>query len=92
VDEPKDANTGLIGPIIITGKGRANADASPKDVDREFINMFMIYDENSSWYLNDNIAAAGVNLELADPEEFEESNLKHAINGFLWDNFPTVSG
>jgi FtsP/CotA-like multicopper oxidase with cupredoxin domain len=92
VDEPKDANTGLIGPMIITAKGRANADASPKDVDREFVNMFMIYDENSSWYLDDNIAAAGVNTELADPEEFEESNLKHAINGFLWDNFPSVDG
>src|SRR5688500_16956158 len=35
VDEPKDANTGLIGPIIVTGKGRGNPDASPKDVDRE---------------------------------------------------------
>ena len=92
VDEPKDANTGLIGPIIVTGKGRANADGSPKDVDREFINLFMIYDENSSWYLDENIAAADVNLELADPDEFEESNLKHAINGYLWDNFPTVGG
>ena len=92
VNEPKDANTGLIGPIIVTAKGRANADASPKDVDREFINMFMIYDENSSWYLDDNIAAAGVNPELVDSEEFEESNLKHAINGFLWDNFPSVGG
>ena len=92
VDEPKDANTGLIGPIIITAKGKANADASPKDVDREFVNMFMIYDENSSWYLDQNIAAAGVNTEFADPDEFHESNLKHAINGFLWDNFPSVGG
>ena len=92
VDEPKDANTGLIGPIIITGKGKANADGSPKDVDREFINLFMIYDENSSWYLEQNIATAGVNVERIDPEEFEESNLKHAINGYLWDNFPTVDG
>ena len=92
VDEPKDANTGLIGPIIITARGRGNPDGSPKDVDREFINLFMIYDENSSWYLDDNIAAAGVNSELVDPEFFEESNLKHTINGFLWDNFPTVGG
>ena len=92
VDEPKDANTGLIGPIIITARGRGNPDGSPKDVDREFINLFMIYDENSSWYLQKNIADAGVNLEVADPDEFEESNLKHAINGYLWDNFPTVGG
>ena len=92
VDEPRDANAGLIGPIIITARGKGNADASPKDVDREFVTLFMIYNENSSWYLEDNIAAAGVNPELVDPDEFEESNLKHAINGFLWDNFPTVGG
>ena len=92
VDEPKDANTGLIGPIIITARGKGNADGSPRDVDREFINMFMIYDENSSWYLDDNITAAGVDLDEVDHDEFGESNLKHAINGFLWDNFPEVGG
>ena len=92
VDEPKDANTGLVGPIIVTARGRANPDATPKDVDREFVNLFMIYDENESWFLDESIAAARVNLELADPDEFHESNLKHAVNGYLWDNFPTVAG
>ena len=48
VDEPKDANSGLIGPMIITRAGRGKPDGVPKDVDREFINMFMIYDENQS--------------------------------------------
>src|SRR5687767_3644394 len=42
VDEPKDANSGLIGPMIITRAGRGGPDGVPKDVDREFINMFMI--------------------------------------------------
>lgn len=92
VDEPRDANSGLIGPIIVTARGKARADGSPKDVDREFVNLFMIYDENSSWYLEDNIVAAGVDITEADPDEFEESNLKHTINGFLWDNFPEVGG
>jgi manganese oxidase len=92
VDEPRDANTGLVGPIIITARGRARADGTPKDVDREFVNLFMIYDENESWYLDDNITAAGVDLEHTDGDDFQESNLKHAINGFLWDNFPTVNG
>ena len=92
VDEPKDVNTGLIGPLIITARGRAKADGSPRDVDREFVTLFMIYDENSSWYLEDNITASGVNMELADPDMFEESNLKHAINGYLYDNFPEVNG
>ena len=88
VDEPKDANSGLIGPMIITAKGKARADGSPLDVDREFVNMFMIYDENDSWYLGDNIARSRVNPK----SDFEESNLKHAINGFIWGNFPLVNG
>ena len=92
VDEPRDANSGLVGPIIIAARGRAREDGRPNDVDREFVNLFMIYDENESWYLEDNVAAADVDVESADHDLFEESNLKHAINGFLWDNFPTVAG
>ena len=38
-------NAGLMGPIIITAKGKAKPDGSPKDVDREFVTSFMIFDE-----------------------------------------------
>ncbi|HEU4563628.1 MAG TPA: multicopper oxidase domain-containing protein, partial [Gemmatimonadaceae bacterium] len=89
VNEPRDANSGLVGPMIITGKGRARPDASPKDVDREFVTMFMIDDENTSWYIDDNIARTGVVPE--DPDEFEESNLKHGINGYLYGNLPMMT-
>lgn len=43
-DEPK-TNAGLLGPILITAKGKARADGSPKDVDEEFVALFMIFDE-----------------------------------------------
>ena len=42
-----EINAGLLGPIIITAKGQANPDASPKGVDREFVASFMIFDEMS---------------------------------------------
>lgn len=45
VDEPAETNLGLLGPIIITRKGFANADGSPKDVDVEFVAAFFIFDE-----------------------------------------------
>jgi manganese oxidase len=44
-DEPRETNAGLLGPIIITAKGKARPDGSPKDVDREFVASFMIFDE-----------------------------------------------
>ncbi len=53
--EPKDVNAGLIGALVITRKGMARADGSPKDVDREFAALFMIIDENQTQYLQHNI-------------------------------------
>ncbi|HZQ18630.1 MAG TPA: multicopper oxidase domain-containing protein [Terriglobales bacterium] len=44
-DEPVEANTGLLGPIIVTAKGKARPDGSPKDVDREFVALFMVFDQ-----------------------------------------------
>jgi hypothetical protein len=48
VDPGLEINSGLLGPIIVTAKGQANPDATPKDVDREFIASFMIFNEAAS--------------------------------------------
>jgi len=45
VDAGIEINAGLLGPIIVTAKGKAKPDGSPKDVDREFVASFMIFDE-----------------------------------------------
>ncbi len=45
VDSGIEVNAGLIGPIIVTAKGKARADGSPKDVDREFVADFQIFDQ-----------------------------------------------
>src|SRR5579863_8749471 len=45
VDPAIEINAGLLGPIIVTAKGKAKSDGSPKDVDREFIASFMIFNE-----------------------------------------------
>ncbi len=45
VDPGMEINSGLLGPIIVTARGRANPDGSPKDVDREFVAAFVIFDQ-----------------------------------------------
>jgi FtsP/CotA-like multicopper oxidase with cupredoxin domain len=90
VDSVRDTNSGLIGAIIVAAAGAANADGSPRGVDREFVTLFDIFDENQSWYLDDNIASLPADLATFDRKntEFVESNHKHTINGFLFGSMP----
>lgn len=87
VDEPKDTNTGLVGTIVVTAKGKARADGRPADVDREFVTLFSVVDENTSWYLERNRAKFTGSGEV-DEDVFEESNLMHTINGYVFGNLP----
>ena len=93
VNEVADTNAGLVGPIIITRHGEANPDGTPKGVDREFVTLFTIFNENKSPYLDQNIKkyignSTAVNTQ---DDEFIESNLKHSINGFVYGNLPGLN-
>jgi FtsP/CotA-like multicopper oxidase with cupredoxin domain len=86
-DEVGDTYSGLTGPVIITKKGMARADGSPKDVDREIVSVFQVSNENQSLDMPANMA--GLSAPPApDDEEFVESNLMHNINGYVFGNQP----
>jgi FtsP/CotA-like multicopper oxidase with cupredoxin domain len=86
--ESQTVNAGLVGAIIVTRAGRAKPDGRPKDVDREFVLLFMIFDETLSPYLYRNVVefAIAEGLVRRRDAEFRESNQKHAINGMLYGN------
>jgi len=91
VSEPRDSNAGLIGPIIVTARDEARADATPRDVGREFVALFKIFDENMSPYLAENVrryAEGQMPTGEEDAEAFAESNLMHTINGYVYGNLP----
>jgi FtsP/CotA-like multicopper oxidase with cupredoxin domain len=93
-DEIGDTYAGLIGPMVVTARGRARADGSPKDVDREVFASFFIDNETQSPLLAENMARFGTPPMPADPdddEEFVESNLKHSINGYLYGTMPMIT-
>lgn len=54
VDERRESESGLTGVIIVTRRGMARPDGTPKNVDREFVAFFMIYDENYTWFIDYN--------------------------------------
>lgn len=42
----EETNLGLIGTIVVTDPARARPDGTPRDVDREFATLFMLFDES----------------------------------------------
>jgi hypothetical protein len=59
-------------------------------VDREFVTLFNIFDENQSWHLDHNIAELPEKRTALDRKDagFVESNHKHTINGYLFGSMP----
>lgn len=91
--EPRDMNTGLLGPIIVSAKGTTKPDGTPKNVDREFITAFAVFDETSSWYFEAstmNQRKYRPHLRLTDPA-FREPYLMYSINGLLEGNMPMLT-
>ena len=99
VKEGQDPSTGLLGPIIITARGRARPDGSPKDVDREVVVAFDEIDEASSHYLMTNLRRYATHPESAQvamvfalpqvvPPPVGQFNFKETMNGFMYGNGP----
>jgi hephaestin len=93
IEEEGDVNAGLVGPMVVTARGQAKPDGSPKDVDREIVAAFMEFDENVSLHFADNIKTYGVKGHkikfmdnFADP--VYAVNLRETINGFSFGNAP----
>ncbi len=88
-DEISDVYAGLSGFLVVTARGEARPDGSPKDVDRELFSLFEVDDENNSPLIDANIRryARGASPDPED-DEFVESNLMHAINGYVYGNGP----
>ena len=93
VDEVGDDYSGLVGPMIVTSAEMARPDGTPKDVDREFALQFKVSNENSSPYLAKNIKTFAGTPGSVDPEDgdFQESNMMHTINGYVYGNQPLSS-
>ena len=75
--------------MLTCKKGALSGDGSNK-VDKEFVGLFTVLDENDSWLLDKNINEFCSNAKGVDKddEDFQESNKMHAINGFFYGNLP----
>nr|XP_021538325.1 coagulation factor V [Neomonachus schauinslandi] len=84
VNPEKDIHSGLIGPLLICQKGVLDKSNTPVDM-REFILLFMVFDEKKSWYYEKK-AQSPRPWRLAS-SEVKNSHEFHAINGMIY-NLP----
>ncbi|XP_042272930.1 ceruloplasmin [Thunnus maccoyii] len=87
VDVAKDLYSGLVGPLVICRRSWGRSLGLKKEVE-EFALLFLVFDENESWYLDENIRThiRSPRPDLKDDEAFQESNKMHAINGYVYSN------
>ncbi|XP_037136671.1 coagulation factor V isoform X1 [Syngnathus acus] len=91
VNTPRDIASGLIGPLLICKSQSLNLRNVQVKSDKEQQAAFAVFDENKSWYLDDNILhfcdRSRVNKE--DPD-FYNSNVMHTINGYVYESGPLL--
>eukprot|EP00798_Chlamydomonas_sp_ICE-L_P000322 gene322-33545_t len=99
VDPAAHQQLGLVGLVHIGRQGTfSTSDATnnaqlllPEGVDHVVPLLWEVFNENASPLLNQSMIAAGMNpalIETFDPEVFEESNMQHGINGFMYCTMP----
>ncbi len=91
--EPRDMNSGLFGPIIVSKRGTTRPDGTPLDVDREFVIAFAVFDETESWYFEANTSNQRrwtPGLRSTDPA-FRVKYLFYSLNGLIEGNLPKIT-
>ncbi len=96
VDEVRDINSGLMGPMIITARDKARLDGTPSDVDREIVTAFAQVEENFSWLADSNRASqhlpSGPSVHpIPNPSETDAGYpwyVKFTINGYIHGSLP----
>ncbi|KAJ7356217.1 hypothetical protein OS493_025970 [Desmophyllum pertusum] len=70
-------------------KGSLNDDNTQKNIDKEYVLLFTVTDENESWYQEKNKNRANKPNEVDEADEdYQESNKMHGINGYMYANLP----
>ncbi|XP_063045565.1 coagulation factor VIII [Engraulis encrasicolus] len=88
LDSERDLASGLVGPVIICKKGSLDRSGRVVTSDKEKHLMFAVFDENKSWYLDENIKKYSEDPSSINVFDsgFYDSNVMHTVNGLMHSN------
>ncbi|XP_008592159.1 PREDICTED: coagulation factor V, partial [Galeopterus variegatus] len=92
VDITRDIASGLIGLLLICKSRSLDRRGIQRAADIEQQAVFAVFDENKSWYIEDNINKFCENPDEVnrDDPKFYESNIMSTINGYVPESIPTL--
>ncbi|XP_060626735.2 coagulation factor V [Anolis sagrei] len=87
VDMTRDIASGLIGPLLICKRKALDQKGIQNKADVEQHAVFAVFDENKSWYIEENVKAYCSNPSTVkrDDPKFYKSNVMHTLNGYATD-------
>ncbi|KAM5237485.1 coagulation factor V [Ctenodactylus gundi] len=92
VDVTRDLASGLIGLLLICKSRSLDRRGAQRAADIEQQAVFAVFDENKSWYIEDNINKFCENPDMVkrDDPKFYQSNVMSTINGYVPDSLPVL--
>uniref|UniRef100_A0A672IZC6 Coagulation factor VIII, procoagulant component n=1 Tax=Salarias fasciatus TaxID=181472 RepID=A0A672IZC6_SALFA len=82
ISPERDLASGLVGTLLIC---RHDAiDVRGKLVRRARVLIFAVFDENKSWYFNENMQRSRENSSSTTDPEFYDSNVIYSVNGIMF--------
>ncbi|KAI5946229.1 Coagulation factor V [Manis javanica] len=92
VDVTRDTASGLIGLLLICKSRSLDKRGIQRAADIEQQAVFAVFDENKSWYIEDNISKFCENPDEVkrDDPKFYESNVMSTINGYVPESIATL--
>uniref|UniRef100_A0A8C2AH60 Coagulation factor VIII, procoagulant component n=1 Tax=Cyprinus carpio TaxID=7962 RepID=A0A8C2AH60_CYPCA len=88
VDPIRDVASGLVGPLIICKSQSLDKRGRVVTSDKEKKLLFTVFNENRSWYFEENMKKNSedpTKIDRNDPD-FYNSNVMHTVNGFMFNH------
>lgn len=91
--EWRDVSAGLIGPIVVMRRGEMTASGRPRGVDREFVTLFGVFNENDGSFTAENLKRyTGDTLRTTKAGPITFSGVGYqSINGYVYGNLPLAT-
>ncbi|XP_019936674.2 coagulation factor VIII isoform X1 [Paralichthys olivaceus] len=83
VSQERDLMSGLVGTLLICKYEAIDTRGRLLGPDKEWSLIFAVFDENRSWYFNENMEKSKQKSNITDPEVYD-SNVIYSVNGFMF--------